>query len=427
MSTITKTVGIGGDYANIGAAWSYLLGFGGGLINNFVFNVISDFTENIGIDPTTHIKLNQLTVSFNGNGFTVTFPNGGVPYDFRNSDTDNQGAFYWSNFTFVANTVSVATILSGAPQFSGYGVSIYVSNCIFIGSGPAVTLNGFSMQDHLCPTYISNCIFYNLKVGLSAAPNDIHNGTNLIVENCTIYNCGKGVTLWTSTSTRYVTIKNTVSFGNTTNDWYCSGGASYAFNQLLNCADTDGSIATCGATYSNRVTAVTSSEFTSVDPTSANFLKIPTNKRLYGVGLTTGLLSANTSSIEGYPRPNVFGVVSIGAHEPDVAIDFTASPLTPAIYDDVLFTQILKQATIITYDWNIGEGKHLKTASPTGFYGIPGLKTVSLTVYDTVGRSTTVTKVNYITVHNYGVGFTEVPIKGISPLEVQFDASFARI
>jgi hypothetical protein len=164
-------------------------------------------------------------------------------------------------------------------------------------------------------------------------------------------------------------------------------------------------------------------EYLSTSLASADFLRIPSNKSLYATG-NNSLLYEETKSIDGFPAPTIFNAVSIGAHEPNVVIDFTGVPLDPAIMDTVSFISEVNEATIPFYSWNLDDGKISSEINPIAAYTVPGLKSISLTAFDSGGRSATVTKPDYIDVHPYGLGFTAEPIKGLSPLEVKFTPSF---
>lgn len=120
------------------------------------------------------------------------------------------------------------------------------------------------------------------------------------------------------------------------------------------------------------------------------------------------------------------GVVSIGAHEPNVEIDFTATPLDPAILDNVQFTSEVNQANVPTYQWNLDDSKTSALANPSGSYQTAGLKDISLTVFDIDGRIATVTKPGYINVRDYELGITAIPETGEAPLAVAFASTFER-
>jgi PKD repeat protein len=216
-----------------------------------------------------------------------------------------------------------------------------------------------------------------------------------------------------------------LSFSTGFSNWF---GDTIHKAHLKNCFDDNGNITTLIGTGTDAVNCtsniVLTTQFISLIQSNSNFLRINVTSILYAAGLTTTI---NTSSIEGYSRPNMFSVTSIGASEPNVVIDFTADPLDPAIYDSVSFTSIINEATIPSYLWDLDDGKVSTQQHPVDSYPTPGLKDITLIVQDSGGRFATVTKPGYVDVHNYGLGFTAEPVSGQVPLKVRFTPDFARV
>lgn len=70
---IYKTIGVGGNYADIGAAWAYLVSLIE-LIDDYTFTIISDFIEVTGgVSVSRDVNWAQKTISFlNPNGYWIT-------------------------------------------------------------------------------------------------------------------------------------------------------------------------------------------------------------------------------------------------------------------------------------------------------------------------------------------------------------------
>lgn len=426
---ITKTIGVGGDYADIGTAWVALPAI---LFDGYTFNVISDFTEFTGINGNADVK--------DINGFSVTFQDTG------NHQITSAGYVYWitadttpflnnSTINIIGLTITLTGYIytynhAGLIDISGYnGGDVITVNLVNlkltgfyknINSNCGIMLYALSQIDR-----VTNCTITNFGQGIHCGYIFNTDGTDHIIENCSIYDCSMGIWMQVgSTVLRNYTLKNVVVWGCGIDCYNNNNPADIVDNKLIKCADSDGTMATFGATTTDCITGITAADFKSVDPNSPDFLKISTASHLYAVGNSVGLLPNNTESIEGYPRPNAFGAVSIGVSEPNVEIDFTASPLDPAISETVSFQSTINEAVIPTYSWNLDDGKASAEVNPIAQYAVPGLKTISLTVHDSSGRTATVTKPDYIDVQNNGLGFTAVPMTGRAPLKVQFESSF---
>jgi hypothetical protein len=141
---------------------------------------------------------------------------------------------------------------------------------------------------------------------------------NRYMENVVVYDCGKnagnarkyGLT-WVATAANLQwQFKNVVSIcPSATAAWQYSDTLD---NITYSCGANDTSVPDARGNLRNLVAA---DIFLSLDDTSADFLKINTASALFGAG-TTPSIADNTTDIEGNPRPNGWGSVSIGAHEP---------------------------------------------------------------------------------------------------------------
>jgi len=187
-----------------------------------------------------------------------------------------------------------------------------------------------------------------------------------------------------------------------------------------NCASSD---ATCPLVYGtgNIRNIVPANEFKSLDDTNSDFLELKETADFSGVPLsvdigdtvslnsflsgtgqlyqtgTTTISAWNTEDIAGNQRPDADGKVSIGAHE---------------------------QTEISSYSWNFDDGKSSVSKNPSVFYTTPGFKTISLTLVYKDGSTETVTKVDYIEVRGYNIGFIGNPTSGPAPLKVKFETTF---
>jgi PKD repeat protein len=120
----------------------------------------------------------------------------------------------------------------------------------------------------------------------------------------------------------------------------------------------------------------------------------------------------NWTTVQGTAR--YFIVVGIeGA--PTVAgpvVAFAASTQTPAVNEDVTFTDLSSDngSAITAWAWDFGDGETATEENPTHAYGTEGTFTVKLTVTNANG-SETLTKVGYIVVDDGG------PDDGVGPYD----------
>lgn len=332
---VNKTIGVGGDYADFGAAWNSIVGTT--LTDDYTFTIISAFTETTGVTnvgPT----FNGHSVTFIDNGGHIITSNGLLSFfdDGAAATTNDRFSFIGITLKRTANVAASLGMLRANVQYAGRGMSVLVKNCKFISSGTAIGGTGYdcnSVGSWANITHIINCVFYNLAVGIDVTNIETNStGSDHKIENCVVYNCATGIKLNNNNvSTRFWQFRNTVSFGNTTADW--TAGSQY--NQISNCADDDNTISASGAVIANCITGVTTGDFLSVNPDAANFFHINNTSKLWETG-TPSISSDNTADIAGNARPHPVNKANIGIYEsnPTVTVRFTdASTGTPDSYD----------------------------------------------------------------------------------------------
>ena len=151
---------------------------------------------------------------------------------------------------------------------------------------------------------------YNLKVwgcdvGLSAYLSAATTGASLF-RNIECYNNDYAVLLTDSIS---CTFKNVSGHSSLFDDWLRTGAGQ---GTLQNCADSDDSINTQGFNDTNTVpNIVPANEYSSLDETNSNFLKIVPVSQLYKAGISV----ESGFDIQGWPRPKATGEYAIGSHE----------------------------------------------------------------------------------------------------------------
>ena len=279
---VTKTIGSGGDYADMGLAWADIVAFA----DDYTYTIISDFTENNGVPAASPKQYQGFTVTIeNPNGYVVTIP------------TDGSGGL--KNWKFVAllqtatdkmvfdgivfnlasiNPANAFSFLTFSPGSQYAYVSATYKNLKFIGSGYQAST---AARNSACIGYdgaaglqwtnaeIYNCIFYNF--GTCFNGQTIGASQTIKIENCTSYDCYNGIFLATIPAGASVLFKNMGICECENSDF--ATGISGAI--LTNCADSDGTIATSGATYTNSQTGIVAAdEYRSLDSASADFLKL---------------------------------------------------------------------------------------------------------------------------------------------------------
>ena len=112
----------------------------------------------------------------------------------------------------------------------------------------------------------------------------------------------------------------------------------------------------------------------------------------------------------------------LAAFEEGPTADFSGAPLTGDYPLNVTFSDISSEGSsqIVDYQWNFGDGGGSTDQNPTYVYEDGGMYTVSLTVTDEYGLSSTETKENFIDVTGLVSDFVGTPVFGNPPLEVSF-------
>jgi hypothetical protein len=307
---ITKTIGIGGDYSDIGSAWAALPST---FLDDYTFNIISDFVENTGINSGVRFDGHILNI-INIGAFVITFLNATIKYNMLSTvglvtDTLNLTGLIIKSPA--ANTLFVLSFFAGN---QGNTVTANYKNIKIIGQGTRGTNSGIAISDNYraCNATFLNCLFENLGKGIIYEDTATVNSINY-VENCIIHNCNTGISLnEKNVATVSTRIKNTVSCGCSTKDWSITNNT---YDAITNCADGDNTVSATTAILSGNITGIVDGDFLSIDSTNDNFLKIDENSGLFEKGTTT-ISVWNTEGIDGLARPNNIGKVSIGINEP---------------------------------------------------------------------------------------------------------------
>jgi hypothetical protein len=338
---ITKTIGSGGDYAGIKEALVFLASMNP-IDDDYEFDLISDTVENFGVagpayNLYTGVNRNIITFkSSNNSTVTITSTSGiyvVIGYG-SNQYPLHSGSLTFDEIKFVRTGLyGNATLYLGAtisffkPQ-RGFA-DIAVKNCVFIGANK--TNAGLSFATWYINISILNNRFYNCSYGFScssgggAGPDTI--GLVRKIENCSFYDCATGL----GGHNRSFIANNVVAISCSTVDFEAYVNASYT-----NCADSDNSIASSGAILSGNITGITDLDFLSVDPASADFLKI--GKKRKWVRETVGLwkgenngddeINGNTASLGvgiGFEQGIVGNCFRMGTHTGTIAIPYHAA------------------------------------------------------------------------------------------------------
>jgi len=338
MPAITKTIGVGGDFLDIGSAWQWILSVSPGpsgqpcqLASDWQLNVISDFVETTGVNAGSPIRYSFFDIAPYFMGFTVTVSN---PNGFKTTASgagSNGFSFIGRDITGYYSTVPGFMVFDGLvfelPAFSSNGVylgffggsysslpTVTYKNLKFIGGG-STSGAFFAMacsSVSLLPVNVIalNCLVDNMGGGIEGSVNSAI-GQTVKIENCTFHkNSSKGIIITGNVDQAHIDIKNTVCSANTTKDFDVD-----AFCTLTNCADGDGSIASSPAAKINCKTGITDADFLSILNTDLTFLRIDQSSKLYELGSTV-LSIWNTADLFGEPRPHgVHNLVSIGVDE----------------------------------------------------------------------------------------------------------------
>ena len=331
--TISATIGVGGDYANIKLALDAMF-FGADPGDNFEFDIISSINEPPTYGPnfikvwnrTITIKCsnNELYKDDHTKWFEVIHTLGPATYNAQWANTYGFTlTFSYIKFLFLAPG-NINHIIQGELQPGTPGteiVNINVNKCIFGWSGtPAGIKTAISGGSTGIKTTVTDCLFDRINYPFVAWGDYSNNFQH--IERCTIYNATIGVKLgtgadWTKTIIRSV-YSNAVTSG--------IDAASLTNATILNSAVSDNSLNGFGVDCKVNIDA--SLQFQSTDFTSVNFLKLIDGTRVgstYTAGAPdlgkAGIVQtyADATDIEGNTRPGDDAAYSIGSYEQQYA------------------------------------------------------------------------------------------------------------
>jgi PKD repeat protein len=350
---IVKTIGSGGDYADIGLAYQYLHSLGA-LSDDRMFTIISDFTENTGIPielgNADGINYNGKTVSYvNPNKYIITIPASSKFLYFKaTSSCVVTDLLTIDGLIFKLLSSSTAgDVLSSRSHYGDVGITNNFKNITIIGAGYIGSgIVGIMMRYGQGIDRILNCRITGVDTGIGFIDGTFTTiGDRHYIENCAIVRCSIGVDLPVTTTIVNITCKNVVCSDCATD--FASGGVH---NIVTNCADSDNSIASSGAILTDNITGIVDGDFLSVDPTSADFLLINNLSSLFNKG-TTSISVWNTTDINGINRPNQ-GRVSIGVNEPEAPTTTTTTtteaPTTTTTTEAPITTTTVSPTTTTT-------------------------------------------------------------------------------
>jgi hypothetical protein len=327
--TVEKYMGPGGDtgYEDFGSAMNTLVGVGN-FSDNYKITATADFLNStVCLDGINKIRPNGYGLEIDLAGHEITTSEmmlvNAWSLDYS-ADNTVKGVFAIHSGNIKPHTSwgtpshgSLLKIVGGYftsendQRFDAYNLKI--ANSVAIPK-TCIELSQASGQGLWVRCY-NNRIFctgagHGLFVGGNGSIYWSGSTKSKFIENCSIYHDGEGVTpgsgvyfLFGDSNTGWASFRNVFA-----SKWYSAG---YTTFDIKNCADSDGSL-TVGT---GNVTAISSSDFVSVDPDSADFLKLSADSMLRNVG-TTDIAAWNTLDFLGRPRPNYRGYASIGAHEP---------------------------------------------------------------------------------------------------------------
>jgi hypothetical protein len=292
VALIQKTIGAGGDYADIGTAYLAIYAYyapSHDMYDNWELTVTSDFTENTGAPGAINPQYNGHYIEIkNPNHYTITIaPAGGgsIKYlRFHSLSSSAVDRMFFNDLIFSvpfinpANRIPVIYFAPGSQR--AYVTAVY-RNCVFLCNGyqpsdaarssVCIGLEGAAALQWSNAS-ILNCKFY--KFGRPFGSSRIGANQIVTVENCTSYLCYRGLLhIETVVATAQYNIRNYVAAS--ANIDFKSGFSTLANINFTNCADHDGSLLTCGGNLvdcKHNIVAV--DEFESLDPASENFLKL---------------------------------------------------------------------------------------------------------------------------------------------------------
>jgi hypothetical protein len=325
---VNKTIGSGGDYATWNDVWVALIALSP-ISDNYTFTQISDITDTI-----------WTWGQVNFNGYTVTFTSnkdhGGNPNNawvsYLTADTQMQvidDYFHAGNIVIdglYLKRISPTSATGLLGVGNGANFNSVIKNCLFCGTnsvGGGDIETAITIARDTCPVQVYNCKIWNCANGLlryTGAGTATQEPLVRYFQNITIYNSlNYGFVCWTSDVGFKIPmdVRNVVMCGSGIADFYEQSPNLYI--TFLNCSDSDGTLPAHTGVVHNITSA---NEFESLTSTDNNFLFTKSTGQLANAGNTT-LLSDNTAGIEGNPRPNSIGKVSIGCHEIKMAKSYS--------------------------------------------------------------------------------------------------------
>ena len=433
MATITKTVGVGGDYATYTAVITYLRSVDP-ITDNYIFNQISDITQTT--TPAAYdvsVGAPGLTVEFNGNGYYLFTSVIGIQI----SNTSLTPIIYKAHDIKIRVSGSVWGI-----RFSGRtanGTAIY--DCFIYSLTAAIKSIGIYAIDYNAADggyqKIYNCKFYGLWMGINGAlagtfgPGLLNNAR--FFENCSMLNCGKSVggdhgyaISLDGPGDIYIKLRNSFFFHN---DGLVGYDVYWGDNTctINNCGTTDANtFAVLAAAHPGQINncidgMVAADEVLSLTYNNSAFLY---PKPHIGTGVYNGGI-VPTVTVNDYDHIpyGVNGLYPMGALQYFITADFIGNPTNPDVGDDVYFTNTSMSSSGITMTshWDFGDGETSDEENPIHVYEHPGTYTVTLYITDGFTGDTEI-KIGYITVLPLILDFVGVPTSGKTPLRVRFES-----
>jgi hypothetical protein len=313
---IEKTMGPGGDYADINSAINALNI--AGPLSEYYHIVATNDILNTTDATNNHLRPNLNQIHFDLNGHTIITTKSIKMHAWT---TDYKGIIKISNGQIKASNVSINMVeLNGMSSPGAIGDQRWdLDNLLLSFEGTTGTAAEHALV-LVCRNAYFACRLLNLRIAVKHV-SDTGAGFCLWItgggagsticrqlENCSFYGSDKVTGVIDACGrARY---RNVVAINEicTAQNWFITDGNYSIFK---NCADRDGSL----VGGENTIIGVSDSDFISVDSTSVDFLKIPIGSKLRDAG-TTDISSWNTGDFGGRSRPNGRGLVSIGAHEP---------------------------------------------------------------------------------------------------------------
>lgn len=332
---ITKTIGAGGDYADINAFINDYLNVA--LLDDVTGNVINNHTVTTapsGWNWNNRLKPNNFTFSINLNGYEITLNQSIELYLVR--DCLNGTCEIHNGTIKTSSLIGFCIKCERAGTYTATHSIHDIKFIIEVGQVSAILINRRDAGGIYINTRIYNVSIYATSTSSAIVTyeliafdarnygfSDIFDDIGTLqhyVENVSIYlddffntfiNGAMGLASWShEVSAKNIVVVNKVGLSP------CFGTNGTA--TISNCACSDGSL----ISGSNSLTGITASDFLSVDPSSSDFLKINDSSALFEVG-TTSISAWNTSDPLGHTRPNSNSKVSIGFYEPYVPVKRT--------------------------------------------------------------------------------------------------------